>query len=177
MTNIFTNMPNVSYPIKQKPKNALDVNTAINNPQMDVSNVLPASKVQNDSVEIGTKTEKKGPIKAIKGFIANVKKFFNTSGEYIKGGAKGIAGGAIAGSVVYTAGSIINHFKTKGIEKAARAAQAAGEEFTKKAHKIPNKTLAFVVGGLVLASNLWTASLNATEKNSGVDHRWIGHKQ
>ena len=129
-----------------------------------------------DTVEISTQTkEKKGPVKAVKGFIANVKKFFVTTGAYIGGTFKGITSGAVAGSVVFTGATITNALKQKKFNKLAEAAAAKSEQFTKKLHKLPAKSLAIVAGVLALGANLWTASLNATEKQSEIDHRWTGH--
>lgn len=146
-------------------------------PTVTVKEAIPASNVQEqqpDTVEISSKkTEKKGPIKSLKGFIANIKKFFATTGEYVKGTVKGIASGAVAGSLVYTAGAAINGVKQG---TANRAAKKAGQEVAATVKKIPNKALAVVVGGVALAASLWNASLNATEKNSNIDHRWTGHQ-
>ncbi len=168
MSEIFSNMPAVNNLYTQA-KNIVDEPSA----KITVKSAIPASNpIENkndnkDSVEITTqKKEKKGPIKTIKGFIANIKKFFSTTSEYIKGTFKGITSGAVAGSLVYTGGAIVNSYKTK-------AAQKAGKELTKK---IPNKILAGVVAAIALAANIWTASLNATEKQSEIDHRWTGHK-
>lgn len=163
MSNIFGDMqiPYTAAPV---------VAPAAETQKIAVKDALPASNVKieqpADSVEISTKPAKKGPIKSLKTGIANFKKFFATTGEYIKGTAKGITKGVVAGSVVFTSGSIINHFKGKSAEKAGQAFK-----------KLPNKALAIVAGGLALAGSLWTASLNATEKNSEIEHRWTGHKQ
>ncbi|MBE7705178.1 MAG: hypothetical protein E7Z90_05120 [Cyanobacteria bacterium SIG29] len=135
-------------------------------PSVTVEQVIPAKAVNNpDTFEnTTTKKVKKGPIKTVKGFIANVKKFFTTTGTYIGGTAKGIGQGAVAGSLVYTVGSIINHVRGK-------AALKAGKEIK----NIPNKFLAVAVAGLTIASNIWNASLDATQKQSEIDHRWTGH--
>lgn len=170
MTEIFSGMPSVNAqytaPVQQKTTETAE--------SVQVKTAIPASNVaadKTDSVELSaSKKEKKGPIKTIKGFIANVKKFFATTGAYAKGTAKGIMTGAVAGSVVYTGGAIINGIKTK-------AAQKAGEEAMQKVSKVPNKLLAGAVALIALGANIWNASLNATEANSNIDHRWTGHKQ
>lgn len=167
MTEIFSNMPQpgIQYPQAQKAQTTdkpVTVKDAMSEPEK------PVGAQQADSIEISSKQkeqkEKKGPIKTIKGFIANVKKFTATTSEYVKGTIKGLATGAVAGSVVYTAGQIINSVKTKSALKAG-----------KEATKIPNKLLAGAVAVIALGANIWTASLNATEKQSQIDHRWTGH--
>ena len=175
MSDIFSNIQ-IPYATQTKSKENSTTNPTVQ-PVM-VKNAIASSDVKDtsaDSVEISTQNkEKKGPIKSIKGFIANVKKFFASTGEYIKGTAKGITSGVVAGSVVYTTGSIINYAKQKAANSAAKK---AGEETAKIAKKIPNKALAFIAGGITLAANIWTASLNATEAGSKIDHRWTGHQQ
>lgn len=135
--------------------------------QTTVKDALPATNVEaNDSVEIKSKKtakkEKKGLIAGTKSFIASVKKFFASVGIYAKGTAKGIGTGAVVGSAIFGATEILN-FVTK---KAAHGKQ---------------NVLGIALGSLAaigaLASNLWTASLDATEKKSEIEHRYIGHKQ
>ncbi len=173
MSDIFANMPG-SYSIPAQKK---DISTAKTVQPITVKEAISASNVkeqQADSVQISTQNEeKKGPIKSIKGFIANIKKFFATTGEYLKGTVKGITSGVVAGSVVYTAGSVANFAKQRAANSAAKK---AGEEAAKVVKKIPNKALAVVVGAIALGANLWTASLNATEAGSKIDHRWTGHQ-
>ncbi len=190
MSEIFSTMPGVKYPQTQSAQAQEAKNTQKTSEltaaksQITVKDALPASKVNNgpetdvlqSSSENGS-DKKGGPVKSVKGFIANVKKFFISTGEYTKGAFKGIGAGAVAGSIVYTGGSILNHFKSKGYQKAAKAAEEAGTEFTKKFRKFPNKALAVIAAGAAVAINIWNASLNATEKQSGVDHRYIGHNK
>lgn len=162
MSDIFNSM---QFPITAPP-----VATTANTEKVVVKDALPASNVKAeqpaDIAEFSTKTQKQGPIKAIKQGIANIKKCFATTGEYIKGAFKGVKNGAIAGSVIYTGGTILNHFKSKSAAK-------AGETFK----KMPNKALAVIAAGVALVGSLWNASLNATERNSDIDHRWTGHKK
>lgn len=159
MSEIFNSLQKVPYtaPVNSQPLEPAKV---------QVQQAIPATNVvQEDKVEISNnKTQKKGLIKTVKGGIASIKKFFATTGAYIQGTAKGIGQGAVAGSLIYTGGSIVNAVKAK---------KAGAETFK----KVPNKALAFVAAGVALAANLWTASLNATEKSSAIDHRWTGHKQ
>ena len=136
--------------------------------QTSVQEAIPASTVEKkDSVEISSskkaaKKEKKGLIAGTKEFIANVKKFFTTAGIYIKGTAKGIGIGAIAGSAVYGATEIFNLIAKKG-------------DHGKK--NVLGIALGAATALATLAGNLWTASLDATEKKSEIEHRYIGHKQ
>ena len=118
----------------------------------------PAAEVKPDTVELSSaKKEKKGPIKALKGFVGGVKKFFASAGAYTKGAIKGVGTGAVAGSLVYTAGKIIN-------------------KFSKSSKKVPSAIIGGIVAAGALAINLWNASLNATQKNSEIDLRYEGLK-
>lgn len=137
---------------------------------VSVQEAIPAASVNNkpqtDSVELQSAPKKKrGPIRVLKDTIAGIKKAFASFKEYAKGTVKGITTGFAAGSMVFTAGSIFNALK-------AKSAQKAGLEVVKK---FPNKLVAGVVAAGALAVNLWTASLNATEAKSDIDHRWKGH--
>lgn len=149
MTNIFNGVNSVPYTAPAE---------VSKRPEIQVRDVVSSNPVGSDSVEIsGNKKVKKGPIKALKGFIGNVKKFFASASEYVKGGFKGIVTGAALGSVIYTAGSIINKVRNKN----------------GKGHII----LASLAGIGSIAANLWTASLNSTEKQSQIEHRWTGHNK
>ena len=115
MSDIFSNMP-IPY---STPTQAKETTATQTTQPVVVKEAIPSSKVQEqqaDSVEISSQNkEKKGPIKSIKGFIANIKKFFATTTEYAKGTVKGLTSGVVAGSVVYTAGSVINFAKQKAV--------------------------------------------------------------
>lgn len=131
------------------------------NNEITVKEAMAAKNVGDTYESSAVKTANKG---GIKGFIARVKSGFATLGEYTKGFIRGITSGVVAGSVVYTAGSIINSIKTKAAEKAGTTAK-----------RLPNKALAVAIGVASLAINLWKSSLNANEKRSDIYHRWIGH--
>ncbi len=171
-------MPSVSLP-SQNPVAVQEVTPAV------VKNE-PAA----DQVDISTKQKKKGPIKKFKGFISNIKKFFVTTGEYIKGGVKGIATGAVAGGVIYSAGEATNKIiSIKAGMTAKKQAKAAAEKALSKIQlkeiadkakeackKIKfHKPLAFVAAGIALIGALWNASLNASQKRSEIEHRYEGH--
>ena len=150
MTNIFNGIQTVPYtaPAQTAPQSSVQVKDA----------VASSSVSTGDKVDLSSKSkEKKGPVRAVKDFIASFKKFFSTTGEYVKGTAKGLVTGAALGSVVYTAGSIVNKVKNK----------------SGKAHII----LAGVAAAGSLAVNLWNASLNASEKASNIEHRYTGHNK
>ena len=171
MSTIFSDFSTTATKVAPQAQTSVPVQT----PQsVSVKEAIPASTVANDTVEISNKKEKKGLIKSVKGFIANVKKFFAAAGEYTKGTVKGIATGAIAGSVVYTGGTAFNAIR-QGL--ADRSAQKAGEEVAKVVKKFPSKVAAGIIAVGALAANLWTASLNATEKQSEIDMRWTGVEQ
>lgn len=178
MTDVFNNMPPVGAQ-QYRP------NTVVQDVQASASvkDAIAASgfsgDIPSDSVQIsGGKAKKRGPIKSLKHFIANIKKFFASAGEYIKGTTKGLVSGAAAGAIVYTAGDLINASRGKAAAKAAQAAAEAGTEpIVKAVKKIPNKFLAGVVLVGAVAINLWKSSLNATEKRSDIEHRWTGHEK
>lgn len=175
MSDVFSDMPSIDVTRYSAPKVVSD-----SVKPMTVKDAMPAAKVNSqsaDTVEISTeqKPKKKGPIKRLKGFIANVKKFFATAGEYTKGFFKGLVQGATAGAIVYTAGDIINYAKANAAKKVV--AEAGAETTKKVVRKIPNKALAVVALVGAIAINLWNASLNATEKKSEIEHRWTGHNQ
>lgn len=208
MSSIFNDIQKIPYtaPVNSQPLEPAKV---------QVQEAIPASTVsKSDKVEFSTqKPEKKSIIKTVKGGIANIKKFFASTGAYVKGAAKGVEQGIIAGSVVYTGGSVINSINAKKagfkhvympinqpiadvatksggkiktalsnfIKKFGSKAKEAGAEVATQTatefKKVPNKALAFVAAGIAIGVNLWNASLNATEKNSEIEHRWTGHKK
>ena len=157
-TEIFKNMP-PAY--TQTPQAPIATQAAKPNNEITVKEAMAAKNVGDTYESSAVKTANKG---GIKGFIARVKSGFATLGEYTKGFIRGITSGVVAGSVVYTAGSIINSIKTKTAEKAGTTAK-----------RLPNKALAVAIGVASLAINLWKSSLNANEKRSDIYHRWIGH--
>lgn len=169
MTSVFND-----FSTKQAiPQQVTNTQQAVANTQpITVKDAIPASNVTADTVEISNKKQKKkGPIKATKEFIANIKKLFATVGAYTKGTVKGITNGAVAGSVVYTAGNAFNAIRQNS---ANRAAKKAGEEAAKIVKKFPSKVAAGVVAVGAVAASLWTASLNATQKQSEIDMKWTG---
>lgn len=148
MTNIFNNMQ-VPYTAPAK----------VASPEtVKVQDAVAASTVSgSDKVELSSQPkQRKGPIRAVKDFIGGVKKFFSTTGEYVKGTVKGLVTGAALGSVIYTVGDIANKVKKK----------------SGKGHMV----LAGIAGVASVAASLWNASLNATEKASNIDHRYSGHQ-
>lgn len=168
MTGIFSDFSTTAMKETQKAPASVQNQAPLS---VSVKEAIPASAVSNDSVELSNKKEKKGLIKSVKGFVAGIKKFFATVGEYAKGTFKGIVTGAVAGSIVYTGGNTLNAIK-QGI--ANRTAKKAGVEAVKIAKKFPSKIAAGIVAVGALAANLWTASLNATQKQSEIDMRWTG---
>ncbi len=126
---------------------------------------VPATTV--DSVEI-TKTEekpKKGIIGKFKDFIRTIKKFNATIGGYTKATFVGAKDAVLAGSALFTIGSVINHFKTK-------AATKAGEEALKKLRKLPSKTLGIIGAIAAVGISFWKASLEVNKDRAEIDHSW-----
>ena len=175
MSDVFSDMPSVDVTRYRSPQ---VVSNAAR--PMTVRDAMPAAQVNTQSADVvnlsTTQNQKKpGPIKRLKGFIANVKKFFATAGEYTKGFFKGIIQGATTGALIYTIGDIANGLITK---KASKVTAEAGAEAAKKVvKKVPNKALAAIAVVGAIAINLWNSSLNATEKRSEIEHRWTGHNQ
>ncbi len=159
MNSIFSDMIAEQNKIT---KGANSTFSSVKTPNVKINEVLPASPDLNampDTFEPSRQQEhkeKKGPIKTIKTFIANVQKCAVSTTEYAKGLSKGVFTGGIAASLIYTGGQVVKHFKPNS--------------------KIPSKPLAIVAAAGAVLVNLWTASLNATQRRSDVDHRWIGHK-
>ena len=129
-----------------------------------VAPTVPATSV--DSVEI-TKNEekpKKGIITRFKDFIRTIKKFNATIGGYTKATFDGIKNAAVAGSLLFTGGKIVNIFKTK-------AAQKAGKEITKALKKAP--AAAGIIGALAaIGVTFWKASLDVNKDRAEIDHSW-----
>ena len=82
MTSIFNDFTNTQPQIQQ----SQNVQNQATKP-IAVKEVMPQQEAKPDTVELSNKKTKKGPVKAVKGFIANIKKFFATVGEYTKGNA------------------------------------------------------------------------------------------
>lgn len=117
--------------------------------------------------------EKKSFIRRFKDGMASIKKFFIGVGEYTKGTVKGIFYGGIGAGAVLGADAIMGASK---IIKNAKAGEVAGKAV--KVLSTKGKVAAGVVGLAVLGYQLFKASLNASEKNANVDHRWgSGHNQ
>jgi len=121
------------------------------------SNKLPAPKnevIKADTLEKAEdRQEKKTAVSKVSSFFGNVKKAFATAGEYTKGFFKGIAGGAIAGSLIYTATTILKAIKKKATNKAGKA-------------------LAVIAAVGTFAYNMYKAYLNSNEAKANIDHRY-----
>ena len=149
MAEIFSNMN-----ISNKP---VTPNASSQQVGIPVQTALPATKVNNDQVQLSQPKEKMSIFKRISKGIANIKKSFVSFGEHTKGVFAGVGKGAVAGSLVYTGGALINHFK-------------------KGPKKVHNVLLATIAGATTLGLNVWKGHLNANEKMSDIDHRWTGHQ-
>lgn len=172
MSKVFNDFPKYALytPIEpQKTRNTNDSNPV----KISADSAIPVSNINvQDSTETSAPKEKKGPIKTLKEFISNVKKFFATSGEYAKGTVKGLSSGAVAGSLVFTGGSIYNAVK----QKLSTTVLENGDKVVKEFKKFPNKVLGIGVAVIALGYNIWKASLNASQKNAEIEHRYTGHE-
>ncbi len=161
-STVFSGMPQYQFSkgITQATSEPLTVKDAL--PSSNIMN-LPTTQTNKDSIELSeTKKKKKGPIRRIKEFIANIKKTIATSEEYVKGFARGIGKGSVMAAFLYTGSNMINYVRNH-----------SGKENVKQ---IPSRALAITGLVISLGASLWNASLNATERNSQIDHRWNGHK-
>lgn len=149
MPEVFSNM-NISNKL---------VKPNVNNQQagIPVQNVLPATNVSQDQVQLTQPKEKMSVFKRISKGIANIKKGFVSFGEHTKGVFSGLGKGAVVGSLIYTGGAIINQLK-------------------KGPKKIHNVVLASLGAAATVGLNVWKGHLNANEKMSDIDHRWTGHQ-
>lgn len=154
-----------------------------NKPVSQPSAEVVSAPVKQDEVAISPETkqpepadkteEKKSFIRKFKDGMASIKKFFIGVGEYTKGTVKGIFYGGIGAGAVLGADAIMGASK---IIKNAKAGEVAGKAV--KVLSTKGKVAAGVVGLAVLGYQLFKASLNASEKNANVDHRWgSGHNQ
>lgn len=145
--------------------------TVQNRPSFKANEEVPTQPQAQDEVVTQEPKKKKGIIRGFKDGVASIKKFFIGVGEYAKGTVKGIFYGGIA------AGSVIGVDAIRGASKIIQGAKTG--EIAGKAVKVlstKGKVAAGVTALAVLGYNLFKASLNASEKQSGVDHRWgSGH--
>lgn len=136
----------------------------------EVSKVSTGAQAPDEVITQEPK-KKKGLIRKFKDVCSSVKKFFIGVGEYAKGTVKGVFFGGIAAGAVIGADAIKGAAK---IIKDAKAGEAAGK--AAKVLSTKGKVAAGVVGLAVLGYNLFKASLNVSERNANVDHRWgSGH--
>lgn len=167
MTSVFNNMAPITKVNQQ-------VSAPVKN--LTVQDALPASNMNagSDTVAISSQPQKKkGLFKTINSGIANISKSFATFGEYAKGTIKGLYKGALAGSLVYTVGQVINKSKITKFNKAAVNEALPQNAKLKLCH---NKILAGVAVAGTFMYNLWQSSLNVNMKNSQIDHKWTGHQ-
>lgn len=164
---VFSSFEKLNSPMQAQSQTVIPTAaTKVEPDQVVIGNVPEtpsAAKETAEAVKAPETKEKKGPIRAIKDFIRTIKKFNTSVAEYVKGTFKGLIEGFLAGSGVFAVTSIINHFK-KPVTKAIEGA--------KKSKVLPTKALGIITGILVLAGNLWSASLKANKKKADVDHEW-----
>lgn len=128
-------------------------------PSVTVANSLqqPATTkevIKADTLEKSTdKKEKQSLFSKIGSFWGGVKKAFASAGEYTKGFVKGIASGAVAGSLVYTVTSIMKASK-------------------KQTKNTAGKALAVVAAVGAFVYNMYQAYLNSNEAKANIDHRY-----
>lgn len=130
-------------------------------PTVTVANAAtqPAPKkevIKADTLEITEKEPKKENKSMVSKFssgVGGIKKFFASTGEYTKGFFKGLAGAAVAGSLVYTGSAVLRSIKKKPKSKATVAFSALA-----------------AVGAF--AYNMYKAYLNTNDKTAQIDHRY-----
>ena len=132
--------------------------------------------LENTKQEQAEKPKKKrrGFVQGFKNMIAGIKKFGVATAEYTVATARGLAYGAVGAIGVLGADAVYN-----GI-KAVKAPQAV-EEGAKSALKLlstKGKVAAGVVGLATLGYHWFKASLNVSQRNAAIDHRWgSGHDE
>ncbi len=125
-------------------------------PTISVANATTLPAPKNEVIKADTlehKHEKKSPVSKVSSFIGNIKKTFASLGEYTKGFFKGIGGGALAGSIVYTVTSAMKAIKKKPSNKGG-------------------VVLAMTTAVGTFAYNMYKAYLNANEAKANIDHRY-----
>ena len=134
--------------------------SAVPNQQQAVKVVQVASAPveKKDEVVISSNQEKKSGGKITRG-IAQIKKTFASISEHSKGFFNGLRKGLVSGSVVYTLGTIASKIRKDKTSK-----------------PLPSAALGIAVAVATLALNTWQGHLNANEKKSDIEHRWIGHQ-
>lgn len=149
MAGVFENIT-VTQPI---------VNTVPTQQQpVKVEQVASAPVEKKDEVVISSNQEKKKGGKISRG-IAQIKKVFASISEHTKGFFKGLKSGLISGSVVYTVGTIASKLRKNKASK-----------------PLPSAALGIATAVATFAINMWKGHLNANEKKSDIEHRWIGHQ-
>lgn len=127
-------------------------------PTVTVSNAVarPAATkevIKADTLETEDKKQNKGVVSSVSRGIGGIKKFFASAGEYTKGVFAGIAGGAVAGSLVYTASAALKALKKKPQTKGSAI-------------------LAGLVAAGTFAFNMYKAYLNSNDAKAQIDHRF-----
>ena len=127
-------------------------------PTVTVSNAVaqPAATkevIKADTLEMEDKKQNKGVVSSVSRGIGGIKKFFASAGEYTKGVFSGIAGGAVAGSLVYTASAALKALKKKPQTKGSAI-------------------LAGLVAAGTFAFNMYKAYLNSNDAKAQIDHRY-----
>lgn len=144
---------------------------AQNRPSFKANEEVTIQPKAQDEVVTQEPKKKKGIIRKFKDGFSSVKKFFIGVGEYAKSTVKGLLYGGIAAAGVVGVDAIMNVTK---IVKGANTGEFVGK--TVKVLSTKGKVAAGAVGLAVLGYNLFKASLNVSEKNANVDHRWgSGH--
>lgn len=157
--------------------------------QTTIGDAVAASKVAagSDTVQISKpeKEERKGLVKSINEGIGNFKKFMASAETYSIAGFKGFFKGAVAGSLAFAGGMLINEarkipskFSMMGKNVSEEVINQANTKIAKLAKN--NKFIgvgAAVLGVATFVGTLWKANLDLNEKKSAIDHRFVGHKQ
>lgn len=130
-------------------------------PTVTVQNALSQPATNKEVIKADTleksdtepQKEKKSFVSKFSSFIGSVKKFFASAGEYTKGFFKGIASGAVVGSIIYTGSSVIKAIKKQPKSKATAA-------------------LSIVAAAGAFVYNMYKAYLNSNDATAKIDHRY-----
>ena len=128
------------------------VANAVSNPAPTKNEVIKADTLEMEDAK-KDKKEKKGFISSVSSGLGSIKKFFASASEYTKGFFKGITGGVVAGSLVYTASNVLKSIKKKPKTKGT-------------------VVLSVLAGAAAFVYNMYKAYLNSNNATAQIDHRY-----
>ncbi len=155
--------------------------------KVEISKEPPAQAPQPEQSTEKPKKKRRGIIQGFKNIIAGIKKFGVATAEYTVATAKGLVYGTIAAAGVlgidagFGIANIIKDAKKVPINDGVEAIAENAPKFVKNASKIISKKGIFgaAAAGIATIGYQWfKASLNVSQRNAAIDHRWgSGHDE